>query len=118
MAINNKQFKVTIGTGDAALNYSLRLNATTYEPIAAAIGISLAKDSDNFNGIGSISDLRRAGKLVKIRASGKNASGKRKSFTIWCASSQLDNAIAKLPSKKIGDYDITSAGLVLTTRFR
>jgi hypothetical protein len=119
MAVNNKRFKFTFGSGDSALRYSLKLNATTYEPVAAALGITLAADTDNFNGIGGIADLRRAGKLVKVRASGRNTTtGKTKTFTLWCAASQLDNAVAKLPTKKIGDFDIVSAGLVLTTRRR
>jgi hypothetical protein len=117
MAVNNKRFKFSISSGGTTLIYSLRLNATVYEPVTAALGISLASDSDNFNGIGTVNDLRRAGKLVKVRATGKNTAGKIKTFSLWCAVSELDNAIAKLPTKKIGDYDIISAGLSLTTRY-
>jgi hypothetical protein len=118
MAVENKRFKFTIKSGATDLIYSLRLDATVYQPVAAALGITLASDSDNFNGIGTVSDLRRAGKLVKVRATGKNAAGKVKSFSLWCSVSELDNAIAKLPTKRIGEYDIISAGLTLTTRYR
>lgn len=118
MAVNNKSFKFTIGSGGTSLVYSLKLNANVYESAASALGIKLASDADNFNGIGGIADLRRAGKLVKVRCSGKNDAGKKKTFRLWCAASEIDNAVAKLPTKTIDGYKISSAGLTLTTRYR
>jgi hypothetical protein len=118
---NFGRFTVAIGTGAQAQKYSLRLDKDVYESagVGDALGIKKAQDSDNFNGVGSLTDLRRAGLISQIRASGKNSStGKSKSFKLWCVTSQVPNATAKLPEKTINSVNIASAGLILRTRRR
>ncbi len=115
------RFALTIGSGESAQKYSLRLSTVVYESsgVAEALGLKKAQDSDNFNGVGSLTDLRRAGAICKIRATGKNpTTGKNKSFQLWCVTSQVPNATAKLPSKEIAGVNINSAGLILRTRRR
>jgi hypothetical protein len=114
MAKDFKMYKLTIGS----LIYGLRLDSKIYSGVVDALGISLAADSDNFTGIGTIADLRAAGKLVKVSATGINDAKTVKRFRLWCASTQLDNAIAKLPNKTIGEFKLRSAGLAKTTRYR
>jgi hypothetical protein len=115
------RFALTVGTGTSAQKYSLRLSKEVYESagVADALGLKKAQDSDNFNGVGSLKDLRRAGIISRIRASGKNTStGKNKSFQLWCLTSKVPDATAKLPEKTINGVNISNAGLILTTRRR
>jgi hypothetical protein len=118
-----KPYKLTIGTGAAAQNYPLYLEEQVYGDVADVLGLKLATAEDNFNGLGSVKDLVRAGLLTKVRATGKNAStNKTKSFSLWCAMAQVPNAVGKLPTKSIsttgGTFNITKAGRTLTTRYR
>lgn len=116
-----ERYALTIGTGASAQKYSLRLSKEVYGSagVGDALGIKKATDQDNFNGVGSLTDLRRAGLISQIRASGKNsATGKNKSFKLWCVTSQVPNATAKLPEKTINGVNISNAGLILRTRRR
>lgn len=120
MAIKER-YAVTVGTGASAQKYSLSLSKDVYgsSGVGDILGIKKAQDSDNFNGVGTIGDLRRAGLIAKVRASGKNTStGKSKSFLLWCVTANVPNATAKLPEKVINGVNIGSAGLVVPTRRR
>jgi hypothetical protein len=113
------RYAVKFGTGASAQTYSLRVLDKTYgsSGIGDIIGIKKATDSDNFNGIGSLNDLRRAGLLSKVRVSAKTPDGKKKSYQLWCVTANIPNAVGKLPSKTIDGNNIVSAGQSLTTRF-
>jgi hypothetical protein len=113
------RYAVKIGTGASAQTYSLRVLDKTYGStgVGEIIGIRKATDSDNFNGIGSLNDLRRAGLLSKIRVTAKTADGKKITYRLWCVTANIPNAVGKLPTKNIDGNNIVSAGQSLTTRF-
>jgi hypothetical protein len=113
------QYTMTLGTGATQLKYTLRLKDKTYGSagIGEIIGIKKGTDSDIINGVGGITDLRRAGLVGRIRVTAKDTTGKKKTYKLWCVAANIPNAVAKLPTKKIDGSDITSAGQSLTTRF-
>jgi hypothetical protein len=114
------QYALTVGTGAGAQKYALRLNKNVYGAtgVSEILGIKAVSSDDNFNGVGGLADLRRAGVVSKIRATGKSADNKTRSFRMWCVTAKVPNAVAQLPTKTIDGVNISSAGLPLTTRFR
>lgn len=89
LTVSNKKYAISVGD--------------EYAEIGVIVGIVPATDESlqNIDDGGEVDDLLRAGKVFKLRVSGKNAAGKNKRTDIYCAADKVGAAKGGLIGKAI-----------------
>jgi hypothetical protein len=103
--------------------YPCRLNDTVYSQggVAAALGFTKPGTGVNFNGVGDMRSLRRAGAIIRVTVRGTKTTGNStdtKAWQLWCVASNLSSAKGALVNQSIDGYNINTVGNRQTTRFR